>query len=110
MDNNFLVDSRYLPKEALTRKHQLETDPSARIDPMKYLPDMEQIDSDVRYKVMEQVNRYDYTKYIAKDVRRALEQQTCSIEDFKALLSPAAEPFLEKMEVRYSHLISDFQF
>ena len=33
-------------------------------------------------------------------VRAALEHDTCTIEDFKALLSPAAEPFLEEMAQR----------
>ena len=46
------------------------------------------------------VNSYDYTKYTARDVQSALEHETCSIEDFKALLSPAAEPFLEQMAQR----------
>ena len=35
-----------------------------------------------------------------QDVRAALEHETCSVEDFKALLSPAAEPFLEQMAQR----------
>ena len=43
------------------------------------------------------MNEYDYSKYTARDVIAALEHDSCSIEDFKALLSPAAEPFLEKM-------------
>ena len=47
-----------------------------------------------------QMQNYDYSGYTAKDVRTALEHETCSIEDFKALLSPAAEPFLEKMAER----------
>ena len=33
-------------------------------------------------------------------LKRALEHATCSIEDLQALLSPAAEPFLEKMAQR----------
>ena len=33
-------------------------------------------------------------------MQNALEHETCSVEDFKALLSPAAEPFLERMEQR----------
>ena len=45
-------------------------------------------------------NSYDYSKYTARDVRAALEHTNCSIEDFKALLSPAAEPFLEQMAER----------
>ncbi len=97
MENNFFVDSEFLSKEALEKKHRLEQDPSFRKDHMEYLPDMEQIDSDIMDKVMSQMNSYDYDKYTAKDVMRALEHDTCTLEDFKALLSPAAEPFIEQM-------------
>ena len=31
------------------------------------------------------------------DVRRALSKERCDVEDFMALLSPAAEPYLEQM-------------
>jgi 2-iminoacetate synthase len=61
---------------------------------------MEQIDSNVCSEVMGQVQTYDYEKYTAKDVRAALEHATCTVEDFKALLSPAAESFLEQMAER----------
>lgn len=100
MENQFFVDSEYLSKEALERKHRLETDPSFRKNHMEYLPGMEQIDSNVCSDVMGQVQTYDYEKYMAKDVRAALEHATCTVEDFKALLSPAAEPFLEQMAER----------
>ena len=100
MENQFLVDSEYLSEAALAKKHRLENDPSSRKDPMEYLPGMEQIESDVCRKVMEQVNGYDYSVYTARDVRAALERETCTLEDFKALLSPAAEPFLEEMAQR----------
>ncbi len=97
MKNQFFVDSEYLSPEALAKKHRLETDPSSRKSHMEYLPGMEKIESDVCVNVMSQMNAYDYSKYTAKDVKTALEHETCSIEDFKALLSPAAEPFLEQM-------------
>ena len=100
MENQFLVDSEYLSEAALAKKHRLENDPSSRKDPMEYLPGMERIESDVCRKVMEQVNGYDYSAYTARDVRAALERETCTLEDFKALLSPAAEPFLEEMAQR----------
>ena len=100
MENQFLVDSEYLSEAALAKKHRLENDPSSRKDPMEYLPGMEQIESDVCRKVMEQMNGYDYSAYTARDVRAALEHETCTLEDFKALLSPAAEPFLEEMAQR----------
>lgn len=97
MENSFYVDSERLSKEALAKKHLLETEPSSRKNHMEYLPGMEVIESDVRENVMSHMNSYDYSEYTAADVRAALEHDTCSIEDFKALLSPAAEPFLEAM-------------
>lgn len=100
MENQFFVDSEYLSPEALEKKHRLETDPSFRKNHMEYLPDMEIIDSDVCSNVMDQMNSFDYSKYTAKDVKAALEHERCSIEDFKALLSPAAEPFIEQMAQR----------
>ena len=100
MENQFFVDSSYLSPEALEKKHRLETDPSSRKNHMEYLPGREQIRSDVRDQVMAQMQSYDYSKYTARDVLAALEHETCSIEDFKALLSPAAEPFLEQMAQR----------
>lgn len=100
MENQFFVDSEHLSPEALAKKHRLETYPASRKNHMEYLPGMEKIESDVCKNVMEQMNSFDYSKYTAKDVKAALEHDTCSIEDFKALLSPAAEPFLEQMAQR----------
>ena len=100
MENQFLVDSEYLSPEARAVKHRLETDPSSRKDHMEYLPGMEIIESDVCSKVMTQMKQYEADRYTAKDVRAALEHETCTIEDFKALISPAAEPFLEQMAER----------
>ena len=97
MENQFFIDSEFLSPAALEKKHRLETDPSSRRSHMEYLPGMEQIDSDVCQNVISQMNAYDYTRYTAADVQAALEHDTCTIEDFKALLSPAAEPFLERM-------------
>ena len=100
MENQFFVDSEHLSPKALEKKHKLETDPSSRTNHMEYMAGMEKIESDVCKNVMEAMHSYDYSKYTAKDVMAALEHETCSIEDFKALLSPAAEPFLEKMAER----------
>lgn len=100
MENHFFVDSEYLSPQALEKKHRLETDPSSRKSHMEYLPGMEIIQSDVCKNVMDQIHSFDYSKYTDKDVIAALEHETCSIEDFKALLSPAAEPFLEQMAQR----------
>ncbi|MGN1014727.1 MAG: radical SAM protein, partial [Butyricicoccus sp.] len=93
----YFIDSDQLPPEALKRKHQLESDPSVRSDHMKYLADMEIIDSDVKDIVLREFEAYDYNAYTADDVHRALSHDRCTIEDFKALLSPAAAPFLEQM-------------
>ena len=100
MENQFLVDSEALSPSALKRKHQLENDPSCRTDPMVYMEGQEQIHSDIRGKVMSHVESYDPSKYTARDVRRAMQKDTLSPEDLKALLSPAAEPFLEQMAER----------
>ena len=100
MENQFFVDSDTLSEEALERKHRLETNPASRIDHMEYLPGMEKIESDIMEQVMSQMKSYDYSKYTAKDVLAALQHDHCSVEDFKALLSPAAEPFLEQMAER----------
>ena len=100
MDNQFFVDSEHLSPEALAKKHRLENNPSSRKSHMEYLPGMEVIESDVCASVMAQMNSYDYSKYTAADVKAALEHDTCTIEDFKAPLSPAAEPFLEQMAQR----------
>ena len=67
---------------------------------MEYMEGQEQIKSDIREKVMNEVNSYDPSRYTAVDVRRALEKETPNIEDLKAMLSPAAEPFLERMAER----------
>ena len=93
----YFIESDQLPPAALERKHKLEQDPSFRTDYMKYLDDMEIIDSDIKNKVLKAMDEYDYDSYTAADVERALSKDTCNIEDFKALLSPAAAPYLEQM-------------
>lgn len=77
-----------------------EDNPENRIDHMTYLPDMEVLESDVQQKVIERMEAYDYDKYTAKDVKAALSHEVCTVEDFEALLSPAALPFLEEMAQR----------
>lgn len=105
-ENHFLVDGSQLTPEALKRKHQLEQDPSSRKDPMEYLPGMEVLHSDVREKVISQMEAYDPSAYTAKDVVRALEHDQADIEDLKALLSPAAAPFLEQMAEKAHNITS----
>ena len=71
-----------------------------RTDHMKYLPDMEVIDSDIGEKVVAAMESYDYSKYTGADIKRALAKDVLSPEDFGALLSPAALDYLEEMAVR----------
>ena len=105
----YFVDSDKLPEEALKRKHRLEQDPTFRTNHMEYMEGMEVIQSDIKDKVEEAMKAFDYDAYTAGDVERALSHETCSIEDFKALLSPAAAPYLEVMarkaeEITKNHL------
>ena len=100
MENEFFVDSDKLSERALEKKHRLENDKSYRTNHMEYMDGMDQIKSDIKDKVISEMNSYDYSRYTAADVKRALENETCSVEDFKALLSPAAEPFLEQMAAK----------
>lgn len=69
-----------------------------KTDHMEYLPDMEILeDSGIMEQVLREMEAYDYNSCSAADVRRALDRENRGPEDFKALLSPAAVPFLEEM-------------
>ena len=92
-ENLFFVDSSNLSEAALAKKHNLEQNPSCRTNHMEYMKGMEQIQSDIMDRVMNKMSSYDYDSYTEADVKRALLSDSCTIEDFKALLSPAAAPF-----------------
>ena len=84
--------------ESIVNEVILEDMKKNRIDHMKYLPGMETMEeSDVMEQVITAMNAYDYDKYTEKDVRRALEHDNRTVEDFQALLSPAALPLLEEI-------------
>lgn len=68
-----------------------------RIDHMTLLPGMEDIGTEIMDRVLSETEGYDYFEYTEEDVIRALEKQSIGIEDFKALLSPAALLFLERI-------------
>lgn len=68
-----------------------------RTNHMEYMPDMEIIDSDMMNEVIERMNAYDYSIYTSEDVKRAIENDVRTAEDFAALLSPAALPHLEEI-------------
>ncbi|MDR1179073.1 MAG: 2-iminoacetate synthase [Spirochaetales bacterium] len=69
-------------------------------DVMRYQDGMEVVDSSIMERVLEAVRDYSVSRYGASDVRRAIDSrggQERGPEDFAALLSPAAAPFLEDM-------------
>jgi len=69
-------------------------------DTMQHLEYMEIIESDVMDKVLGRTKEYDYEKYQAADVRNALKKDALTIEDYAAILSPAAEDFFEELAKR----------
>ena len=71
-----------------------------RIDYMTCLPGMEDIGSELMDQVLAAVDAFDYEAFTGEDVRRALQKATLKPEDFAALLSPAAMPYLEEMAQR----------
>lgn len=75
----------------------MQTDKREYVNHMEYMEGMEQIESDILDKVIEARNQYQAESYTAQDVQTALQHDNRTIEDFAALLSPAAEPFLEEM-------------
>ncbi|MBU4541652.1 2-iminoacetate synthase ThiH [uncultured Acetobacterium sp.] len=68
-----------------------------RTNPMAYQPGMEMIASDIRDKVLKTVDNFDHFKVSSQDVEAALKKDHLSAEDYGALLSPAATPYLEEM-------------
>ncbi len=67
------------------------------------LPGMEDIDSDIMDRVLGYREDYDPSCYTPDDVIRAIHSEP-SIDGFAALLSPAAEPFLEEMATKAKEL------
>lgn len=66
-------------------------------DVMTYRDGMDQLDPTTLNTVLDAVKDYDPSSYTAADVEAALAHDECTLDDFKALLSPAAEPYLEQM-------------
>ncbi|HEB9307471.1 TPA: 2-iminoacetate synthase ThiH [Campylobacter coli] len=66
-------------------------------DYMQYLPHMQELKSDILSKVLDEIQNYDETKYSTKEVQEALNATYLSIENLKALLSSAAEDFIEEL-------------
>lgn len=73
-----------------------------RTDHMAYMEGMEVIPHDTFDKVIAEMNSYNPNDYSEEDVQRAIKSDSCSVEDFKALLSPAADVYLEKIAEKAS--------
>ena len=71
------------------------------IDPMAYLPDMDVTDSPVLDELLARAAAFDFDAATEADVRAALAADRLSPEGFGALLSSAAEPFLEELADDY---------
>lgn len=82
---------------------------SSKTNHMEYLNDMDIIHSEIMDKVLELVEKYDYKNYNSNDVKKALAKDYLSIEDYAAILSPAALPHLEDM-ARIAQLKTRKQF
>lgn len=100
MENSFLIDSDKLSAAALKRKHEIENDKSVRTNHMEFLPNMDKLDNDIYDKLVAASTGVDWNSYTKDDVFRALRSETLTIDDFKALLSPAAKPYIEEMAKR----------
>ncbi|MCB8817327.1 2-iminoacetate synthase ThiH [Desulfosporosinus shakirovi] len=70
---------------------------AVNVNHMNYLEGMEVTDSDIMEKVLALVKKYDYRQYKSNDVKRALMKDQLTIEDYGAILSPIAMPYLEEM-------------
>lgn len=68
-----------------------------RTNHMEYIDGMEALDSDIMERVLALAEAYEYGRYKGSDVKRALDSENLTIEDYAAILSPAAMPYLEEM-------------
>ena len=73
-----------------------------RTDHMAYMEGMEVIPHDTFDRVIAEIKSYNPSDYSEDDVLRAIKSESCSVEDFKVLLSPAAERYLEQIAEKAS--------
>ncbi|MBM0637206.1 2-iminoacetate synthase ThiH [Campylobacter sp. VicNov18] len=66
-------------------------------DYMQYLPLMQEIKSEILTKVLNEAKDYNESEFSAKEVKEALNKTHINIQDLKALLSSAAEEFIEEL-------------
>ncbi len=70
---------------------------------------MQVIRSDIKEKVLQAMDTYDYDALYRSRCGAGTFHESCSIEDFKALLSPAAAPYLEQMARKAEELQKSFR-
>lgn len=87
----------HMEEKQQKRINHMEERQQKRTNHMEYTEGMEQINSDILDKVLAAREAYQPRNYTEREVRNALQAERRTIEDFAALLSPAAEPFLEEM-------------
>ncbi len=68
-----------------------------RTDHMQLLPHMQDVGSEIMNEILKERANYKPEIYTEADVKAALNAKHCSLENLKALLSPAAAPFLEQI-------------
>lgn len=95
MSNN-KNETNVLNKSILNTQVQQDLE-MERTDHMAYLPDMEVLDSGIDRQVLSLMEAYDPASYTAGDVKAALNHDMRNLEDFAALLSPAAQPLIEEI-------------
>ena len=87
----YFVDSDQLPPAALERKHRLEQDPSFRTNHMEYMKGMQVIEIGYQGKGARSHGCIRLRcLHSCRMWSGRFRNESCSIEDFKALLSPAA--------------------
>lgn len=72
--------------------------------PKKEYAHMERIDDSMLQTVLALYAQYDPDRYTETQVRTALSKDSLSVEDYGALLSPAAMPFLEAMAQKAKYI------
>lgn len=71
-----------------------------------YQNGMERIGDELYFKVLSHVASYDGEKYTECDVISALSHEKCTVDDLCALLSPAAEAYLEPIAQKAAEITS----
>lgn len=68
-----------------------------KINHMQYLSHQEAINSDIMNIILEEWQNADFSSFNSDDVLAAISHDNRDLNDLKALLSPAAAPFLEQI-------------